>query len=106
VARSLVRSRSSGNVFRDLGFAQEEAEHLRLRSALMAVVRQLITDRHLTQAKAASLFGVTQPRMSDLVRGKIERFSIDGLIEMLGHAGVHVEMRVTTARTRKTARVA
>jgi predicted XRE-type DNA-binding protein len=44
--------------------------------------------------------------MSDLVRGKIERFSIDGLIEMLGHAGVHVEMRVTTARTRKTARVA
>jgi predicted XRE-type DNA-binding protein len=62
-------TRSSGNVFRDLGFAQEEAEHLRHRSALMAVVRQLMADRHLTQARAASLFGVTQPRMSDLVRG-------------------------------------
>jgi predicted XRE-type DNA-binding protein len=99
-------TRSSGNVFRDLGFGHEEAEHLRLRSALMAVVRQLMTDRHLTQAKAASLFGVTQPRMSDLVRGKIERFSIDGLIEMLGRAGIHVEMRIATARTRKTARVA
>jgi predicted XRE-type DNA-binding protein len=98
--------RSSGNVFRDLGFGQEEAEHLRLRSALMAVVRQLMADRHLTQAKAASLFGVTQPRMSDLVRGKIERFSIDGLIEMLSRAGVHVEMRIATGGTRKTARVA
>jgi predicted XRE-type DNA-binding protein len=98
--------RSSGNVFRDLGLGQEEAEHLRLRSTLMGAVRQLMADRHLTQAKAASLFGVTQPRMSDLVRGKIERFSIDGLIEMLSRAGVHVEMRVVTARTRKTARVA
>jgi predicted XRE-type DNA-binding protein len=99
-------TRSSGNVFRDLGFGPEEAEHLRLRSALVAVVRQLIADRHLTQAKAASLFGVTQPRMSDLVRGKIERFSIDGLIEMLGRARVHVEMRITAPRSRKTARIA
>ena len=99
-------TRSSGNVFRDLGFAEKEAEHLRLRPALMAVVRQLMADRHLTQAKAAAVFGVTQSRMSDLVRGKIERFSIDGLIDMLGRAGVHVEMRVATPRTRKTARVA
>jgi len=99
-------TRSSGNVFRDLGFDPEEAEHLRLRSALMAVVRQLMVDRHLTQARAASLFGVTQPRMSDLVRGKIDRFSIDGLVEMLGRAGVHVELRIATARSRKAARVA
>ena len=55
-------TRSSGNVFRDLGFEHEEAEHLRLRSALMAVVRQLMADRRLTQARAASLFGVTQDR--------------------------------------------
>ena len=98
--------RSSRNVFRDVGFGQEEAEHLRLRSALMAVVRQLMADQHLTQARAAALFGVTQPRMSDLVRGKIERFSIDGLIEMLGRAGVRVEMRMARGRTRQTARVA
>ena len=99
-------TRSSGNVFRDLGFEQEEAEHLRLRSALVAVVRQLMADRHLTQAKAASMFGVTQPRISDLVRGKMERFSIDGLVEMLGRADVRVEMRIATSGTRKAARVA
>jgi len=46
----------------------------------------------LTQAQAAALFGVTQPRISDLVRGKIDRFSIDTLIAMLGHAGVRVQI--------------
>jgi predicted XRE-type DNA-binding protein len=46
----------------------------------------------LTQAQAADLFGVTQPRISDLVRGKIDRFSIDTLIAMLGHAGVRVRI--------------
>ena len=52
----------------------------------------IIEARGLTQARAAELFGVTQPRISDLVRGKIDRFSIDTLIEMLGHAGVNVQI--------------
>lgn len=85
-------TRSAGNVFKDLGFPPKKAEHLRIRSALMAAVRQLIDDRELTQAKAAALFGVSQPRVSDLVRGKIELFSVDGLIEMLARAGVRVEL--------------
>jgi predicted XRE-type DNA-binding protein len=86
--------RSSGNVFRDLGFPPEEAEHLRIRSTLMVRLRELIAARGWTQAQAARLLGVTQPRVSDLVRGKIGLFSIDTLVEMLAKAGCHVEVRV------------
>jgi predicted XRE-type DNA-binding protein len=89
---------SSGNVFRDVGFSSEEAENLRLRADLMIQLTRLIDARRLTQARAARLFGVTQPRVSDLVRGRIERFSIDGLVEMLGRAGVRVSLVVRTGR--------
>ena len=82
--------RSSGNVFRDLGFSENEAENLRVRSDLMIKLSKLIEERGLTQAQAAKLLGVTQPRISDLKRGKIQLFSVDSLIEMLGHAGAHV----------------
>ena len=85
--------RSTGNVFSDLGFEPEEAEHLRIRSTLMATVRQVILDRGITQAQAAELFAVRQPRISDLVRGKIDLFSIDTLVDMLARAGVRVEVR-------------
>ena len=90
--------KSSGNVFKDLGFSPEEAEHLRVRSKLMIELSGIIEDRGLTQAKAAKLFGVSQPRISDLVRGKIERFSIDTLVEMLGHAGVDVTFTTKNRR--------
>ena len=89
---------SSGNVFLDLGFPPGEAEHLSVRSELMIAVGQLIKERGLTQVQAARLFGVTQPRVSDLVRGRIELFSIDGLIEMLGRAGVGVSVQLKTRR--------
>jgi len=84
--------RSSGNVFRDLGFSAEESRHLKIRSDLMIRLTKLIDTRGLTQAQAAELLGVTQPRISDLVRGKIDRFSIDTLIAMLDHAGVRVQI--------------
>ena len=86
--------RSSENVFRDLGFSQQEAENLKIRTTLMIRLSQLIEARGLTQAQAASLFKVTQPRVSDLVRGKIDRFSIDTLVAMLGHVGVPVQVVV------------
>ncbi len=89
---------SSGNVFRDVGFAGEEAENLRLRADLMIQLTRLIDARHLTQARAARMFGVTQPRVSDLVRGRIERFSIDSLVEMLGRAGVRVSLVVRAGK--------
>ena len=86
--------RSTGNVFRDLGFSKEEAENLKIRTNLMIRISQLIETRRLTQAQAARLFEVTQPRISDLVRGKIDRFSIDTLVAMLSHAGVRVQVVV------------
>jgi predicted XRE-type DNA-binding protein len=86
--------RSTGNVFRDLDFDAEEAENLKLRSHLMIALSKMIKARRLTQAKAAALFGVTQPRVSDLLRGKIDRFSVDTLVAMLGHAGAQVELVV------------
>lgn len=85
---------STGNVFRDLGFSREEAENLKIRTDLMIQLSKLIEARRLTQAQAADLFGVTQPRVSDLIRGKIDRFSIDTLVAMLGHAGVRVQIIV------------
>ena len=93
--------RTHGNVFADLGFSGAEAENLKVRASLMVRVTKLIEDRGLTQAQAAHVFGVSQPRVSDLVRGKIGRFSVDTLIEMLGHAGVAVT--VTTRVRRKVA---
>ena len=88
--------KSSGNVFKDLGFAPQEAQQLGIRAGLMAEIGKLIEARGLTQKEAAALLRVSQPRISDLVRGKIERFSIDTLVEMLGHAGIGV--RFTTQR--------
>ncbi len=89
---------SSGNVFRDLGFDELEAEHLRIRSTLMIAVRKLIEERSLTQGEAAKLFGVTQPRISNLVRGRIDLFSIDTLVGMLARAGIHVDIVFSTVR--------
>ena len=90
--------RSSGNVFRDLGFSAAESENLRIRSALMARLTRVIKERELTQGEAARCFGVTQPRVSNLVRGKIDYFSIDTLVNMLAKAGLQVSV---TARPRK-----
>lgn len=101
-ARPAVR-RSSGNVFTDLGFDRETAEHLRIRSALMATVRRVIEDSDMTQAEAARLFNVTQPRISNLMRGKIDLFSVDTLIEMLSRAGVGIEVWTTKPKRTKVA---
>jgi predicted XRE-type DNA-binding protein len=91
---ALKMQRSSGNVFADLGFGTEESEHLRIRSDLMIAVRKVIAARKLTQVQAAKLFGVSQPRISNLVRGRIELFSIDTLVDMLAAAGVSVKLTV------------
>lgn len=85
---------STGNVFEDLGFPKEEAENLKVRSTLAAILRAIIEEESLTQARAAELFGVTQPRISDLVRGKIELFSIDALVNIVAATGRHVEISV------------
>lgn len=74
-----------------------QAENMRLRSRLMMALKEHIEAQHLTQTNAAALFGVTQPRVSDLIRGKIDLFTIDTLVNMLSTAGLHVELSIDKA---------
>lgn len=89
-----MKIRTSQNIFRDLGFGPEEAENLRIRAALMVELTEHIRRAGLTQKEAATTLGVTQPRISDLMRGRINVFSIDTLIGMLSRAGVKTTIRV------------
>lgn len=83
----------TGNVFSDLGFPAPEAANLQLRSALMIQLWKRLTARGVTQAQAARLLGVSQPRISDQYRGKIERVSVDTLIAWLDRTGADVRHR-------------
>lgn len=74
-----------------------QAENMKIRSALMIALKERIEAEGLSQANAAKMFGVTQPRISDLLRGKINLFSIDMLINMLATAGLHVELQIAEA---------
>ncbi len=87
--------RGSGNVFLDVGFTPGEADNLLLRAQLMSRVRDAV--RSMTQREAVKRFGVMQSRLNDLLRGKIDKFSLDALVNMLGHAGMRVELRVKKA---------
>jgi predicted XRE-type DNA-binding protein len=89
-----MTTRTSQNIFRDLGFDTEEAENLRIRAALMVELTEHIRRAGLTQKEAAAALGVTQPRISDLIRGRINVFSIDTLIAMLSRVGVKTTIRV------------
>ena len=84
---------ADGNVFEDIGFPPDEARNLKIRATLMMAAEKFIEERGLTQTEAAELMGVSQPRISDLVRGRINQFTIDSLINMLTNAGVPVEVR-------------
>ena len=91
----LKRTRGSANVFADLGFGPDEADNLLLRAQLMSHFRDVA--REMTQQEAAALFGVSQPRLNDVLRGKIEKFSLDALVNMLGRAGMRVDIKVRKA---------
>jgi len=89
--KSAVRvTASTGNVFRDLGFSKEESEHLLVRADLLIQVQKEITSKKLKQGEAAKVLRVTQPRISDLLRGRIDLFSTDALIDMLARLGVEI----------------
>jgi predicted XRE-type DNA-binding protein len=87
-------TKSSGNVFADMGFAPEEAALLGMRADLMARLRLTIDKRGWTQAEAARQLGIGQPRVSDLVRGKWEKFSLDMLVTLATRAGHKVQLEV------------
>ncbi|WP_321815912.1 MULTISPECIES: helix-turn-helix domain-containing protein [unclassified Paraburkholderia] len=73
----------------------EAAQNMTLRCDLMIALEEHIKRHDMTQAQTAALFGVTQPRVSDLVRGKIDLFSLDALINMAVAAGMKIELRIT-----------
>ena len=85
------------NVWDAIEDTPEAAENMRLRSELMMALKNHLTHSGMSQAEAAKLFGVTQPRVSDLMRGKINLFSLDALVNMAAAAGLHIEMRVLEA---------
>ena len=96
-------SKSSGNVFRDIGFSAPEAARLRVRADLMIKIEKVLKARKLKQAEAAELMGVSQPRVSDLLRGKIDLFSTDALIDMLARLGLRVRLVASPMGSRRVA---
>jgi predicted XRE-type DNA-binding protein len=88
-------TKGSTNIFEDLGFDSPEAINLKIRADLMLDLRQFIQARKWTQAEAALFFGETQPRISNLMNGDIDRFAIDKLVQMLSLAGMDVQVLVT-----------
>lgn len=74
-----------------------EAENMKLRAKLMMALKAHLGSANLSQTEAAKLFGVTQPRISDLMRGKINLFGLDALVNMATTAGLQVELNVTSA---------
>jgi predicted XRE-type DNA-binding protein len=91
MSKSVVKS--SGNVFIDLGYSTDEAAILQMRADLMTDLRKLIKVKKLTQAKAAEILGVSQSRVSDLNRGKWEKFSLEMLIILATKAGMRVTLK-------------
>lgn len=85
---------SSGNVFTDLGFDDAEAQVLALRADLMAQVEKTIRARKLTQVRAAEVLGVSQSRVSDLTRGKVEKFSLDMLVTFAAKLGKPAKIKL------------
>lgn len=83
-----------GNLFLELGFPPEEAAVLKMRADLMSDLREFIRDSKLTQAAVAQRLGISQSRVSDLVRGKWQKFNLEMLITLAARAGHKVALRV------------
>jgi predicted XRE-type DNA-binding protein len=93
-------TKGSGNVFEDCGFPPAEAENLRIRAKVMMALNGYIEERKLTQSSVARIMGVSQPRISDLMRGKIGLFTIDTLVNMVTAAGLKVDVDISAGRPR------
>ena len=89
-----MKNRSFESVWDAIESDPREAANLRARSELIIALKEHLQTSKLTQARAAKLLGLTQPRVSDLMRGKIDLFSLETLIDMLARAGAHVKLSV------------
>ena len=99
-------TKGSTNVFEDLGFDVQESQNLLLRSQTMIALVQWFEATGLTQSTAAKTLGITQPRFNQLLKGKIEIFSLDALVNMATSAGMRVGLSirpVTSVKVRSTA---
>jgi len=85
----------NGNVFEDLGFSSHEASKLKIKAQLMCQISEWIKERQLKQEEASHLLQVTRPRVSDIMRGKAGKFTIDALVDMLERTGKHVTVQVS-----------
>ena len=92
-----MKSKRFASVWDAIEKISAQAENLKLRSSLMLALKRHIEREGLTQAEAANVFGVTQPRISNLMRGKIELFGLDMLVNMLSTAGLRVKLQVKKA---------
>jgi predicted XRE-type DNA-binding protein len=90
------------SVFRDL-FPTEEAAELEIRSTLLRGLERWLAAQDMTQTQAAKALGVTQARVSDIKRGKINQFSLDLLVRLAARAGLHPRMRLLARRKESTA---
>lgn len=99
---------SSGNVFRDLGLP--DADELNIKANLAIKISQIIARRRLSQVKAAAVLGIDQPKVSAIVRGHLEKFSIERLCEFLTRLGcdvnIHVREKSKSSRGRMRIRIA
>lgn len=86
--------KSSGNVFKDVGFDEVEAKNLKFRSHLMSMLMRYIQHEGLTQKEAAKRLGIKQPRVSNLVHGKIDLFSVGMLLDMVERAGFPIYKKI------------
>lgn len=82
----------SGNVFLDLGFDKDEAEELLIKAQLITKITSIIQERKLKQADAAAILGIDQPKVSALVNGRMEGFSIERLIRILRALDIKVDL--------------
>ena len=90
----------TGNVFADLGYPDAKERTLKVELALE--VNRVLKQRKLTQARAAELLGIVQPHVSDLVRYRLNRFSVERLMQFLTHLGKYVEIRITERPARRS----
>ena len=92
-----MTSKRFDNVWDALKDDPAMAENLRLRSALMIAISQFVEETGLTQAQAADKLGTTQPRLNDVIKGRIEKCTVDRLVNMLAQAGHRVDLSIHRA---------
>lgn len=89
-----MKRQTFASVWDTIEDSAESAANMRVRAELMVEIERYVRGKELSQAEAAKKLGVTQPRLNDLLRGKIDKFSLDALVNMLGSIGKHVSIRV------------